>query len=111
MAQIPSLAAKHKLLVDFCGAMLQDGLWKISHEQGGGLFSANFYSRCGPFAPCNNCLCGNYYEPSDLLDSPRQTPVDDDGVNQWLVGDELRFLEGRNGDNLITVFQCDLCHF
>jgi hypothetical protein len=37
--------------------------------------------------------------------------VDDDGVDQRLVGDELRFMEGRNGDNLITPFQCDLCHF
>ena len=45
------------------------------------------------------------------MDFPRQTPVDDDGVDQRLVGDELRFLEGRNGDNLITPFQCDLCHF
>ena len=70
---------------------------------GGGLFSANFYSRCGPFAPCNNCLCGNYYESSDLLDSRRQTPVDDDGVNQWLVGDELRFF-GRK-----TWRQLDYC--
>ena len=46
-----------------------------------------------------------------LFDFPRQTPVDEDGVDQRLVGDELRFLEGRNGDNLITPFQCDLCHF
>jgi hypothetical protein len=37
--------------------------------------------------------------------------VDDDGVDQRLVGDELRFLEARNGDNLLTPFQCDLCHF
>jgi hypothetical protein len=48
---------------------------------------------------------------SDLIEFPRQTPVDDDGVDQRLVGDELRFLEARNGDNLITPFQCDLCHF
>jgi hypothetical protein len=48
---------------------------------------------------------------SDLIVFPRQTPVDDDGVDQRLVGDEMRFLEGRNGDNLITPFQCDLCHF
>jgi hypothetical protein len=46
-----------------------------------------------------------------LIAFPRQTPVDDDGVDQRLVGDELRFLEARNGDNLLTPFQCDLCHF
>jgi hypothetical protein len=78
---------------------------------GGGLFCANFYVKRGPFAPCNNCWCGSCYEPSDLIDFPRQTPVDDDGVDQRLVGDELRFMEARNGDNLITPFQCDLCHF
>jgi hypothetical protein len=49
--------------------------------------------------------------PSGLIDFPRQTPVADDGVDQRLVGDELRFLEARNGDNLLTLFQSDLCHF
>jgi hypothetical protein len=34
---------------------------------------------------------------SDLIEFPRQTPVDDDGVDPRLVGDELRFLEARNG--------------
>ena len=46
-----------------------------------------------------------------MLAFPRQTPVDDDGVDQQVLGDELRFMEARNGDNLITPFQCDLCHF
>jgi hypothetical protein len=77
----------------------------------GGFFCANFFNKRGPFAPCKNCWCGSCYEPSDLLEFPRQTPVDDDGVDQRLVGDELRFLEARNGDNLLTPFQCDLCHF
>lgn len=27
------------------------------------------------------------------------------------AGEENRYLHGRNGDNLITPFQCDLCHF
>jgi hypothetical protein len=26
-------------------------------------------------------------------------------------GDELKFAVGRNGDNLFTLLQCDLCHF
>jgi hypothetical protein len=25
--------------------------------------------------------------------------------------DEVRFMEGRNGDHLLTPFQWDLCHF
>ena len=87
--------------------MLQDDLWKTSLERGGGLFCANVYSKRGPFAPCNNCCwCGSYYEPSALFYFPRQTPVDDNGIDQrLLVGHELRFLEGRNGDdNLIIPF-------
>jgi hypothetical protein len=28
-----------------------------------------------------------------------------------LPGDETRFVQARNGDHLITPFQCDLCHF
>ncbi len=27
------------------------------------------------------------------------------------AGEENRYLHGRNGDNLINPFQCDLCHF
>jgi hypothetical protein len=49
--------------------------------------------------------------PLDLIDSPRQTSVDDDGADQQLVGDELRFLKGRKRDNSITPFQCNLCRF
>jgi hypothetical protein len=78
---------------------------------GGGLFCANFYCKRGPFAPCKSCWCGSCYEPSNLIEFLRQTPVDDDGVDQRLVGDELCFLEARNGDNFITPFQCDTCHF
>jgi hypothetical protein len=37
--------------------------------------------------------------------------MDDDGVDQTQLGDELRFLRGRNGDHLMVPFQCDLCHF
>ena len=38
-------------------------------------------------------------------------PVDDDGVELVIEGDEKRFLVGRDGDYLLTPFQCELCHF
>ena len=108
MVHRSSYSTKHTSLEDFRGVMLQDDLWKTSDEWGG-LFCANVYSKRGSFAPCN-CWCGSCYEPSDFIDFPSQTPVDDYGVDQQLVGDELRFLEERNRDNLITPFHCDSCH-
>jgi hypothetical protein len=37
--------------------------------------------------------------------------MDEDGFENVVAGDEDRFKHGRNGDNLITPFQCDQCHF
>ena len=34
-----------------------------------------------------------------------------DGFESVVAGDEMRFKQGRNGDHLMTPFQCDLCHF
>jgi hypothetical protein len=40
-----------------------------------------------------------------------RVPLDSDGVEQVVAGDENRFQHGRKGDYLITPFQCELCHF
>jgi hypothetical protein len=37
--------------------------------------------------------------------------VDDEGYDQTVEGDELRFRGARDGDHLMCPFQCDLCHF
>jgi hypothetical protein len=37
--------------------------------------------------------------------------LDEDGNTFTRPGDDQRFKEARDGDNLITPFQCDLCHF
>ena len=37
--------------------------------------------------------------------------MDEDGEDLEPLSDEKRFLEARNGDHLMTPFQCDLCHF
>jgi len=37
--------------------------------------------------------------------------MDEDGVEVGGPEDEIRYLHARNGDNLVTPFQCDLCHF
>jgi hypothetical protein len=38
-------------------------------------------------------------------------PRDEAGEFMMEPEDELRFLVGRDGDHLVTPFQCDLCHF
>jgi hypothetical protein len=37
--------------------------------------------------------------------------VGEDGFEALAPGDESCFKRARNGDNLITLFQCDVCHF
>jgi hypothetical protein len=42
---------------------------------------------------------------------PIRASVDEDGFKNVVAGDENRFKQGRNGDNLMTLFQCNKCHF
>jgi hypothetical protein len=37
--------------------------------------------------------------------------VDEDGFEATALGDESRFKRAQNGNNLLTPFQCDVCHF
>jgi hypothetical protein len=55
--------------------------------------------------------CGPCYTPLDDGDFPVAKPVDQDGVAYGEGEDDTRFMKGRDGDNLIPPFQCDLCHF
>jgi hypothetical protein len=38
-------------------------------------------------------------------------PTDKGGVELLDSGDKLCFIRARDGDHLVTPFQCDLCHF
>jgi hypothetical protein len=40
-----------------------------------------------------------------------RAPVDKDGFENVVAEDEERFKHGRNGDNRMTPFQCNKCHF
>ena len=40
---------------------------------------------------------------------PVRQPKDVDGITQVMSGDENRFQYGRDGDHLLTSFQCGLC--
>jgi len=50
--------------------------------------------------------------PPPALDRfPILQPMEEDGFVIEMENDERRFKEGRNGNNLIYPFQCDLCQF
>jgi len=78
---------------------------------GAGIFCGNYASKRGHWTPCQQAWCGPYYIALDKNEFPVAKPTDEDGV---VLDDPLelnRYLCGRNGDNLITPFQCDICHF
>jgi hypothetical protein len=77
----------------------------------GGIFCANFWNARGPFAPCKGAWCQACYKPTGNKKFKIRKSVDDDGVEMERAGDESRFLVARPGDNLLTPFQCDVCHF
>jgi hypothetical protein len=77
----------------------------------GGIFCANFWNERGPFARCKGAWCSDCYKPLGNKRFLIRTSVDDDGFKIERAGDDIRFLQARAGDNLLTPFQCDLCHF
>lgn len=76
-----------------------------------GLFCANFaHSReCWP--PCRSVWCGDCYTTHPLDRFPRHIPVDESGFEWRPIEDQRKYLHARDGDHLITPFQCDLCVF
>jgi hypothetical protein len=78
---------------------------------GGGIFCANFSSKQGDWMPCQKVWCGPCYVPLDDKEFPIAKPMDEDGVEVVDPEDKKRYVVGHAGDNLVTPFQCDLCHF
>jgi hypothetical protein len=78
---------------------------------GSGVCCANYSSRRGGWMPCQKAWCGECYSVPVSSPFPIRAPVDDEGHDQTVEGDESRFRCARNGDHLMCPFQCDLCHF
>jgi hypothetical protein len=57
-------------------------------------------------APCGPC-----YVPLDNGKFPIAKAMDEDGVIVEDNCNECRYKQARNGDNLLTPFQCDICQF
>ena len=85
-----------------CNKMLSDGV---------GLFCGNFSSKRGAWNACQQAWCGRCYKALDANEFPVARLVDEEGVDVSSPEDETRYLQARNGDNFVTPFQCDLCHF
>ena len=80
-------------------------------SNGAGIFCANFSSARGPFPPCRKVWCGRCYSVPAGNPYPIRRAEDEDGFVCLTEGDQDRFKFGRDGDFLMTPFQCDICHF
>jgi hypothetical protein len=76
-----------------------------------GLFCSNFATSRHPWKACRAVWCGSCYtsHPDDRFYV--HVPTDEDGDHWGPDEDHLRYQLARNGDHLITPFQCDLCVF
>jgi hypothetical protein len=77
---------------------------------GEGIFCAIFSAKCGPWNPSlqawRKCYCA-----MDNGEFPISKPQDEEGELMIQDAEEERhFQEARDGGNLVTPFQCDICH-
>lgn len=85
-----------------CQHLLLDGV---------GLFCANYSHKRGNLTTCRQAWCGSCYVPLDKDEFLIALPTDEDGVVTEDPKELMRYRFARNGDNLITPFQCDTCRF
>ena len=83
--------------------------WKSSNLKA--LFCANFSFKRGIWDPCLSCYCAKYYKADPQVEFYINQPEDDEGLVWRRKKEDDRFLVARNGDNIITPFQCDICWF
>ena len=75
-----------------------------------GLFCANFCYTRGLFSPCHNVWCHECYVTDGQLKFPVKKNSDmEEGFD--LEDDENSFMYARKGDEFMTTFQYELCHF
>ncbi len=87
--------------------------WPLTDHKwgGGGIFCGNFSWNRGPWKPCLQVWCRSCYVPLDNGEFPIAKPKDERGFEVQDKSEEWGYKKGRDGDNLITPFQCDLRHF
>jgi hypothetical protein len=76
-----------------------------------GLFSANFMNSQMCWTACPQVWCGTCYTPHELDTFFQPAPTDEEGFD-WRPQDEiLCHRQARDGNMLLTPFQCNLCSF
>lgn len=77
-----------------------------------GLFCANFETSQLPWPTCHSIWCGDCYTPHHLDQFFQFIPVDEARFDWRSQDDQLYcFCIARDGDHLVTPFQCNLCTF
>ena len=76
-----------------------------------GIFCANFATSRPPWKACEAVWCGRCYQRSEYDRFYHHVPTDEEGFDWRPLDDQLRYCQGRDGDHLLTPFQCDLCWF
>jgi hypothetical protein len=99
--------------------MLQDQKWPD------GIFCANFLHGINPYAPCRSGWCGRCYSSDNTLhnfyiqqaETFGEISLDQEDAERLIVAWGTRhkpvdqFTHARDGDSLLTPFECDLCIF
>jgi hypothetical protein len=65
----------------------------------------------GTWPPCKGYWCHGCYRLDDDGFFPIRKPTDEEGYVLVVDKDKDRFLQGREGDHLVTTFQCDTCQY
>jgi hypothetical protein len=74
------------------------------------LCCANLFENRGHFPKCMGIWCHGCYKEDTAVEFPVRR-ADDDPLVGSTTADESRFTFGRAGDQFVTRFQCDCCHF
>jgi hypothetical protein len=76
-----------------------------------GLFCSNFATSRPPWNACKAVWCGPCYTAHQDDHFFVHLPTDEEGCEWGPAEDHIRYRRARNGDHLLTPFECDLCVF
>jgi hypothetical protein len=76
-----------------------------------GLFCANFAKARDGWKACEGVWCGACYTAPEKVKFYRHAPKDEEGFHWARKSFAKRHMHARDGDHLVTPFQCDLCVF
>lgn len=84
------------------------GKWK---EETNGLFCTNYLHSRGHWKPCDSVWCGSCYTPHPDDRFHRFVARDESGFEWCNSKIPQQYQVGRDGNHLVTSFQCDDCVF